>query len=81
MWREASLTMSSREKRFIFLDLSVVVFFFSQLVIIDSDQSVLLTGESVSVILKSSCGNAVHMAHTHNTRKEMAAGLPAVSYR
>lgn len=51
-------------------------FFFS---ISDNDQSVLLTGESVSVILKSSCGNAVHMAHTHNTRKEMTAGLPAVS--
>lgn len=45
----------------------------------DNDQSVLLTGESVSVILKSGCGNAVHMTHTHNTRKEMAAGLPAVS--
>lgn len=44
MRREARLTMSSREKCFIFLDLSVVGFFSFQLVIMIR---VLLTGESV----------------------------------
>lgn len=43
MRREASLTMSSREKCFIFLDLSVVGFSFQLVIMI----SVLLTGESV----------------------------------
>lgn len=41
-----------------------------------NDQSVLLTGESVT--LKSSYGNADYVAHTHDTRDGMMAAVPAV---